>query len=132
MERDEVNKKYYNSARVIQVIETHSPIGEGSASDPVRPIYRYWDFNGNLLAINDFGLEFKGHVDEDIAKDIIEDIVEDVVEDKLYAVSARVIQVIETRSPIDVGSFEDQTGLIYRYWDFNGKLLAVSDGEDDY
>ena len=51
---------------------------------------------------------------------------------KKYYNSARVIQVIETRSPIDVGSFEDQTDFIYRYWDFNGKLLAVSDGEDDY
>ena len=67
MERDEVNKKYYNSARVIQVIETRSPAGVGSFEDSKHSIYRYWDFNGKLLATNDFCLEMEEY--EDIQND---------------------------------------------------------------
>lgn len=41
------------SARVIQVIETVSRIGNGTREDPVRFITQYWDFEGNRLACND-------------------------------------------------------------------------------
>lgn len=42
-----------DSARVIQVIETKSIRGEGTASDLCRIVTQYWDFDGNLLAEND-------------------------------------------------------------------------------
>lgn len=45
-------------AEVIRVIRTTSLIGEGIEKDPVRYIYQYWDFDGNLLAAKD---EFRDH-----------------------------------------------------------------------
>ena len=39
-----------DKAKVIQVIKTISLLGLGTKEDPVRCIYQYWDFNGNLLA----------------------------------------------------------------------------------
>ena len=42
-----------DNAEVIQVIKTISIIGEGIEKDPVRYIYQYWDFDGNLLAKHD-------------------------------------------------------------------------------
>ena len=42
-----------DKAKVIKVIKTESLIGKGIAEDPVRLIYQYWDFKGNLLAQND-------------------------------------------------------------------------------
>ena len=39
-----------DKAEMIQVIKTTSIIGYGTKEDPVRYIYQYWDFNGNLLA----------------------------------------------------------------------------------
>lgn len=42
-----------DKAEVIQVIRTKSILGEGTKEDPVRYIYQYWDFEGNLLASND-------------------------------------------------------------------------------
>lgn len=42
-----------DKAKVIEVIRTESTIGRGIEEDPVRPIYQYWDFKGNLLAQND-------------------------------------------------------------------------------
>lgn len=42
-----------DKAEVIQVIKTESIIGRGIPKDPVRLIYQYWDFEGNLLAKND-------------------------------------------------------------------------------
>lgn len=40
-------------AEVINVIRTESIIGRGIPEDPVRLIYQYWDFKGNLLAKSD-------------------------------------------------------------------------------
>lgn len=40
-------------AEVIQVVKTISIIGRGTKEDPVRFIYQYWDFKGNLLAKHD-------------------------------------------------------------------------------
>lgn len=42
-----------DSAKVIQVIVTSAISGRGVESDPVREVFQYWDFDGNLLAIND-------------------------------------------------------------------------------
>lgn len=42
-----------DKAKVIQVIQTKSMLGRGIPEDPVRIIYQYWDFKGNLLAEND-------------------------------------------------------------------------------
>lgn len=42
-----------DKVKVMQVIETESIIGKGIPEDPVRLIYQYWDFKGNLLAQND-------------------------------------------------------------------------------
>lgn len=42
-----------DKAEVIQVIKTISLLGLGTKEDPVRYIYQYWDFDGNLLAKND-------------------------------------------------------------------------------
>lgn len=39
-----------DKAKVIKVIVTESMIGRGIPEDPVRVIYQYWDFKGNLLA----------------------------------------------------------------------------------
>ena len=42
-----------DKAEVMQVIKTIGLIGEGTAKDPARYIYQYWDFEGNLLAEHD-------------------------------------------------------------------------------
>lgn len=42
-----------DKAEVMQVIKTISILGEGIEKDPVRYIYQYWDFEGNLLASHD-------------------------------------------------------------------------------
>lgn len=42
-----------DKAKVIQVIQTVSIIGAGTEKDPIRYIYQYWDFKGNLLASKD-------------------------------------------------------------------------------
>jgi len=41
------------TARVIQVIETTSTIGEGIPENIMRTITEYWDLEGNLLATHD-------------------------------------------------------------------------------
>lgn len=42
-----------DKAKVMKVIRTESIIGRGIPEDPVRLIYQYWDFKGNLLAKDD-------------------------------------------------------------------------------
>lgn len=42
-----------DKAEVIQVIKTTSILGKGIKEDPVRYIYQYWDFEGNLIASHD-------------------------------------------------------------------------------
>lgn len=42
-----------DKAKVIKIIRTESIIGIGTKEDPVRLIYQYWDFKGNLLAKHD-------------------------------------------------------------------------------
>ena len=56
-ERDRVRKEGsrhdVQNAKIIEVIETMSLRGTGSKGDPVRPLMRYWDFKGKLLAEKD-------------------------------------------------------------------------------
>lgn len=42
-----------DKAEVMQVIKTISLLGLGTEKDPVRYVYQYWDFKGNLLASHD-------------------------------------------------------------------------------
>jgi hypothetical protein len=42
-----------DSARIIEVIETVSAVGEGTMEDPARSITRYWTKDGNLLWTSD-------------------------------------------------------------------------------
>lgn len=42
-----------DAVEIMKVIRTTSIIGYGIEKDPVRLIYQYWDFEGNLLASND-------------------------------------------------------------------------------
>lgn len=53
MKNDNVVPRGTDSAKVIQVIVTESIKGAGTKEDPVRFIYQYWDFDGNLLAVQD-------------------------------------------------------------------------------
>ena len=41
--------------------------------------------------------------------------------------SARVIQVVETKSVRGTGTEEDMSRLVTQYWDFDGNLLAEND-----
>lgn len=42
-----------DAVEIMKVIRTTSIIGYGTKKDPVRLIYQYWDFEGNLLASDD-------------------------------------------------------------------------------
>lgn len=42
-----------DNAKVMRVIKTTGLLGRGTKEDPVRFIYQYWDFKGNLLASHD-------------------------------------------------------------------------------
>ena len=42
-----------DKAEIIKVIKTTSILGKGTEENPVRYIYQYWDFGGNLLAEHD-------------------------------------------------------------------------------
>jgi len=50
-----------DGAKVIQVIETKTIKGLGTQNDPVRFVFQYWDFDGNLLAERDI----TGKIEED-------------------------------------------------------------------
>lgn len=42
-----------DKARVVLLIETISLKGAGTEKDPVREVFQYWDFDGNLIAEKD-------------------------------------------------------------------------------
>lgn len=42
-----------DKAKIISVIATESIRGYGVKEDPVRIVYQYWDFEGNMLAEHD-------------------------------------------------------------------------------
>ena len=49
------------SARVIQVIETKVPRGDGSHADPYRTVTQYWTLDGTLLAdVDEVELDQRG------------------------------------------------------------------------
>lgn len=48
-----VSPRGTDKAEVISVIKTESLLGNGTKEDPVRYIYQYWDFKGNMLAKHD-------------------------------------------------------------------------------
>lgn len=50
---DIVRPRGTDKAEIISVIKTTSLLGLGTKEDPVRYIYQYWDFEGNLLAKHD-------------------------------------------------------------------------------
>lgn len=50
---DIVRPRGTDKAEVVKVIKTTSLLGQGIPEDPVRYIYQYWDFEGNLLAKHD-------------------------------------------------------------------------------
>lgn len=50
---DIVRPRGTDKAEIISVIRTTSLLGLGTKEDPVRYIYQYWDFEGNLLAKHD-------------------------------------------------------------------------------
>lgn len=50
---ESVRPRGTDKAEVIQVVKTTSILGRGDKKDPVRYIYQYWDFEGNLLAKHD-------------------------------------------------------------------------------
>lgn len=39
--------------KILSVIEIMATIGDGTHDNPRRVVVQYWDFKGNLLAIND-------------------------------------------------------------------------------
>ena len=53
MEKIKFKPKGTDSAKIIKVIVTESAIGDGTEENPVRTIYQYWDFKGNLIAKRD-------------------------------------------------------------------------------
>lgn len=42
-----------DKARVVSLIETVALKGAGTEKDPVREVFQYWDFEGNLVAEKD-------------------------------------------------------------------------------
>ena len=42
-----------DSARIVEVIETRSLMGEGTTYDPYRAVIQYWHKNGDLIATID-------------------------------------------------------------------------------
>lgn len=53
MEKIDFKVRGTDNAKVIKVIVTESAIGNGTEENPVRTLYQYWDFKGNLLAKKD-------------------------------------------------------------------------------
>lgn len=49
-EKSTVKPRGTDSAKVIQVIETKSLMGNGSENDPVRIVVQYWTLDGKLIA----------------------------------------------------------------------------------
>ena len=52
-ENKTVRPRGTDAVEIMKVIRTTSIIGYGTEKDPVRLIYQYWDFEGNMLASND-------------------------------------------------------------------------------
>jgi hypothetical protein len=44
---------HLNSASVLRVIVTSEGRGDGTQANPYREVFKYWSFDGDLLAEND-------------------------------------------------------------------------------
>lgn len=53
MYKETVRPRGTDKAKVIKVIQTESMLGREIPEDPVRILYQYWVFKGNLLANHD-------------------------------------------------------------------------------
>ena len=47
------NTDKIQSVRIVPLIETVITIGKGTEDDPMRYLYQYWDYNGNMVAQNE-------------------------------------------------------------------------------
>lgn len=47
------NPNVVRKVKILSVIEIMATIGDGTHDNPRRVVVQYWDFKGNLLAIND-------------------------------------------------------------------------------
>ncbi len=47
------NSNVVRKVKILPVIEIMATIGDGTHDNPRRVVVQYWDFKGNLLAIND-------------------------------------------------------------------------------
>lgn len=47
------NSNVVRKVKILSVIEIMATIGSGTPDNPRRVVVQYWDFKGNLLAIND-------------------------------------------------------------------------------
>lgn len=47
------NPNVVRKVKILSVIEIMATIGNGTHDNPRRVVVQYWDFKGNLLAIND-------------------------------------------------------------------------------
>lgn len=47
------NSNVVRKVKILSVIEIMATIGDGTHDNPRRVVVQYWDFKGNLLAIND-------------------------------------------------------------------------------
>lgn len=47
------NPNAVRKVKILSVIEIMATIGDGTHDNPRRVVVQYWDFKGNLLAIND-------------------------------------------------------------------------------
>lgn len=50
MEKVKIEHKGPKKVNVIKVIKVVCRKGNGTSDNPVRYVYQYWDFKGNLLA----------------------------------------------------------------------------------
>ena len=52
-EKNTARPRGTDSARIVEVIETRSLMGEGTPYDPCRAVIQYWHKNGELIATID-------------------------------------------------------------------------------
>lgn len=52
-EKNTAHPRGTDSARIVEVIETRSLMGEGTPHDPCRTVIQYWHKNGELIATID-------------------------------------------------------------------------------
>ena len=111
-EKEIVRPRGTDSARVIQIIETRSLKGGGTCGDPCGNFIQYWEMDGNLLT---------ALIENGGRGEIIDQ--QETVRPR-GTDSARVTQLIETRSIEGRGTPDDPCRVIIQYWETDGNLLA--------